>query len=623
MKKWYLALTLLLITACSSGAPPLPPSATPTLAYTPTPTMSAIAPTTTHSPAPQLALPSNDIHVLVLVPDQYGANHYLNRDNFELYGWDVTLAGVKNTVESCSSAFGFHRIPTTTMDVLASDIANVGQYDAVVISPVEGQTRSAYNDLLKSPAALELVNSAAEHGLALYAACAGVRVLAGADVIGGKRVAGEPRFQSEYVAAGALYVEGAPPPVIDGNIVTARRGRYYNTQNCEAIATAIESKTPGELGYPDRPSGSGSFEQAGAMWTRTFGASSAEGARSVYETSDGSLVIAGYTYSYGAGQADIYLLKTDSGGNEIWSQVWGGTGWEYGFSAAPTRDGGAILVGYTTSFGAGSRDIYLIKTDANGNESWAKTLGGAGLDVGMAVIGTSDGNYVVAGYTESFGAGESDLYLVKVSADGDKVWDKTLGGTGPELGLSLIEASDGNYVIAGATGSHSNNSDVYLVKTDAEGNELWAKTFNHYTYERGNAVVETSDGGYAIAGNTDSSSLMNAYLIKTDANGKELWAKTFLHSRFYDYANSIRQTSDGGYLVAGAAKSRETSKNDVYLVKIDAQGKQMWAKTFGGPGADWGSAIYPTSDGEFVIAGHTDSFGAGSFDMWLMKIKSE
>jgi len=623
MKKLLPVLALLLTSACSSGGTPLPPTATPTQAHTPTPTILAVTPPAPPSPTPKPVLPTNDIQALVVVPDQYGGSHYLNMDNFELYGWRVTLAGVENGVESCGYSYGFHRIPTMTVNVLVPDIADIGQYDALVISPAESQARSAYNDLLKSQAALELISSAAKQGLALYATCAGVRVLAAADVIGGKQVAGDEKFQSEYVAAGATYIEGKPPPIIDGNIVTARRGRYYNTQNCEAIALAIESKTPTGLEHPDHPSSSGSFEQAGTVWAKTFGGSSADGARSVYETSDGDLVIAGYTYSDGAGQADIYLLKTDSDGNEIWSKLLGGPGWEYSFSAAPTQEGGTILVGYTTSFGAGSRDIYLVKVDANGNKIWAKTFGGPGLDVGMAVIETSDEHYLVTGYTESFGAGESDLYLVKVNAAGEKVWDKTFGGTGPEMGLSLIEASDGNYVIAGATGSHSSNSDVYLVKTDTDGNELWTKAFNRYTYERGNAVIETSDGGYVIAGITDSSSLMNAYLIKTDADGKDVWVSTFVASRFYDYANAIRETNDGGYLIAGATKPRETSTNDVYLIKTDAQGKQVWAKTFGGTGADWGSAIYPTSDGGFVIAGHTDSFGAGSFDMWLMKIRGK
>ncbi len=312
----------------------------------------------------------------------------------------------------------------------------------------------------------------------------------------------------------------------------------------------------------------------------------------------------------------------------VWAQTFGGPGWEYGFEVSLTGDGGYIIAGYTTSFGAGSKDVYLVKTDAEGNEMWSKTFGGPALDVGMSVLEADDGGYVVAGYTESLGAGESDAYLIKTDAEGNEVWSHVYGGSGPEMGRSVDETSDGGYVIAGATGSYSDNSDVYLVKTDAEGNEVWSTTVSnpntHLNYDWSNMVREASDGGYIIAGNSDGDrDLMNVYLIKTDSEGNTVWAESF-GERFYDYGSAVYETSDGGYIVSGATKSALNGQNDVYVRVVDSEGAEVWTGTFGSEqGSEWGSAVCETSDGDYVIAGHTDSFGAGSYDVWLIRIDRE
>jgi hypothetical protein len=342
-------------------------------------------------------------------------------------------------------------------------------------------------------------------------------------------------------------------------------------------------------------------------------------------TSDGGSIIAGYTYSFGAGQADVYLLKTDFEGNEQWSRAYGGPGWEYGFAVSQTRDEGYVLAGYTTSYGAGSKDVYLLKTDSQGNESWSKTFGGPGLDVGRSVVETRDGDYVVAGSTESFGVPESDVYVIKTDSQGNELWSKTFGGSGPDVGQSVIETNDGGYVVVGASGSFdSGNQDVYLLKISPSGQQLWAKALNPGVYDWGKAVRETSDGGYIIVGDTTgpslaSGELLDFFLIKTDTQGHETWTTIFGRSDFYDHGNSVYETSDGGYIAVGTAKSG-SGNNDVYLVKVDAGGSVVWKDALGSRGSDWGSAVYVTKDGDYVIAGHTSSHGAGTFDVWLVKV---
>ncbi|MBF0303632.1 MAG: hypothetical protein HQK73_11375, partial [Desulfamplus sp.] len=169
-------------------------------------------------------------------------------------------------------------------------------------------------------------------------------------------------------------------------------------------------------------------------WLKTFGGTKSDYGRSVYPTRDGGFIVTGYTSSIGAGESDVYLIKTDSNGNEIWSKTFGGKSSDYGNSVYPTSDGGFIVIGYTYSIGAGESDVYLIKTDGNGNEIWSKTFGGEKNDYGNSVYPTSEGGFIVTGYTSSIGAGGSDVYLIKTDNNGNEIWSKTLGGKSSDYG---------------------------------------------------------------------------------------------------------------------------------------------------------------------------------------------
>jgi hypothetical protein len=309
----------------------------------------------------------------------------------------------------------------------------------------------------------------------------------------------------------------------------------------------------------------------GQGWETTFGGTSTEEGHSVQQTADGGYIITGNTHLGSGISYDVYLIKTDGSGIEQWSQTFGGTSGDYGVSVQQTTDGGYIITGYTSSFGNGNTDVYLIKTDANGNEQWTKTFGGR---KGYSVQQTTDGGYIIAGWTETFGNGNADVLLIKTDGSGTEQWTKTFGGTDNDCGYSVQQTSDGGYIIAGKTGSFGNGEDdAYLIKTDGNGIEQWTKTFGGTGWDIGASAQQTTDGGYIITGTTESfgNGYWDVYLIKTDGNGIEQWSKTF-GGTDNDCGNSVQQTTDGGYIITGWFGNVTNWSPDVYLIKTDGNG---------------------------------------------------
>jgi hypothetical protein len=356
---------------------------------------------------------------------------------------------------------------------------------------------------------------------------------------------------------------------------------------------------------------------------KAIGGPKSEEGLSLIQTSDGGYAITGYTYSFGAGGADVYVVKLDANGNLQWTKTIGGKNDDAGFSLIQTSDGGYAIAGYTSSFGAGGADVYVVKLDANGNLQWTKTIGGKNKDSGRSLIQTSDGGYLIAGHTESFGAGKDDVYVVKLDANGNLQWTKTIGGPSDETGFSLIQTSDGGYVIAGGTESFgAGEADVYVVKLDANGNLQWTKTIGGEYFDWGLSLIQTSDGGYAIAGSTKSfgTGEWDVYVVKLDANGNLQWTKT-ISGENDDRGNSLIQTSDGGYAITGYTTSFGAGEWDVYVVKLNANGNLQWTKTISVKNKGFSkSSIIQTSDGGYAITGETNSFGAGEADVYVVKL---
>ena len=363
----------------------------------------------------------------------------------------------------------------------------------------------------------------------------------------------------------------------------------------------------------------------GQGWEQTFGGIESDIGYSVQQTLDGGYVITGNTGSFGNGNSDVYLIKTDENGEEEWSQTLGGTGDDSSQSVQQTLDGGYIITGNTNSFGNGNSDVYLIKTDGEGNEQWSQTFGGTFNDYGKSVQQTLDGGYIITGFTNSFGNGSWDVYLIKIDENGDEQWYQTFGGIGVDEGFSVQQNSDGGYIITGRTGGSfgNNNYDVYQIKTDENGDEQWYQTFGGTGNDWGRSVQQTEDGGYITTGYTESfgNGSYDVYLIKTDENGDEQWYQTF-GGTGNDRGWSVQQNSDGGYIITGQTDSFGNYV-DVYLIKTDENGDEQWYQTFGGTDVDSGYSVQQTTDGGYIITGRTDGSNDIPYDIYLIKTDSE
>jgi hypothetical protein len=375
-----------------------------------------------------------------------------------------------------------------------------------------------------------------------------------------------------------------------------------------------------------------SFSVSGQGWEQTYGGSDEERGFSVQQTSDGGYITAGKTDSFGNGSFDVYLIKTDGSGVEQWSQTYGGTGDDVGASVQQTSDGGYIIAGWTYSFGNGSSDVYLIKTDGNGVEQWSQTYGGTNPDGGKSVQQTSDGGYIICGYTGSFGV-SYDAYLIKTDGNGVEQWSQTFDGSGSFDSFSSVQqTTDGGYIMCGYTDNYIdyyyNDDDVYLIKTDGNGVEQWNQTYGSgYYYEAGYSVDQTTDGGYIIVGTLESPYIGTLpagqiILIKTDSNGDEQWYQYYGISG-YEYGKSVKQTTDGGYIMCGHRGSFfADNSEDVYLIKTDGNGVEQWSQTYGETDTDMGFSVQQTTDGGYIIGGTSWSNETG-YDVYLIKTDSE
>jgi len=360
-----------------------------------------------------------------------------------------------------------------------------------------------------------------------------------------------------------------------------------------------------------------------ASWEASFGGTYIEKGYSVQQTVDGGYILLGVTMSKGAGQTDFWLIKTNSAGEMEWDKTFGGTMDDWGRGVKQTRDGGYILVGSTFSFGAGKADVWLIKTDVNGVKKWARVFGGAEVDLGCAVQQTTDGGYILVGHTQSKGAGRADVWLIKTNSTGIKEWERTFGGSRWDAGYSVQQTHDGGYIVVGHTKSKGEGeSDVWLIKADASGNKLWERIYGGRQEDVGRWVKQTQDGGYILVGWTKSKGSGGAdiWLIKTNAKGVRQWEKTF-GGVGNDWSRCVQQTQDGGYILLGSTASFTAEQSyDFWLIKTDATGNSQWDRMYGTPYWDRGRFLDQTQDGGYVLTGYKFTLKEQrDYQLWVIK----
>jgi hypothetical protein len=361
--------------------------------------------------------------------------------------------------------------------------------------------------------------------------------------------------------------------------------------------------------------------QTETYWQKVYEGANPNENRGIQQTRDGGYIIACSAMVNGFDSSNFYLLKIDASGNLTWKKTFGGTQYAVATAVQQTSDGGYIVTGGISPYAAGGWHVYLLKTDSSGNQMWNSTYGGTKEDFGSSVQQTRDGGYIIAGDTSSFGAGGYDVCLVKTDSSGKLIWQETYGGPEEDDGLSVQQTRDGGYIISGGSTSFGSGSfDVYLVKTDPSGKQLWQGTYGAGV---GESVQQTTDDGYIIGGSTGAFGAggTDFYLVKTDSSGKQMWNSTY-GGALDEGGFSVQQTTDGGYILGGETRSFGAGDLDVYLVKTDSLGRLMWQRTFGGSGLDTCTVVRQTSDGGYIVAGGTVLYKVYAYDVYVIKTDS-
>ncbi|MCW3084300.1 MAG: putative lipoprotein [Bacteroidetes bacterium] len=295
---------------------------------------------------------------------------------------------------------------------------------------------------------------------------------------------------------------------------------------------------------------------------------------------------------------------------------YGGNAADAGIASLPVT-GGFIIAGNTASFGAGGTDIYLLKINTHGDTLWTKTYGGENDDVATSIVQTTDNGFIITGYSNSF-SGSKDVYVISTDANGNVNWSKTYGTTSDDAGMAVKEDLMGGFIIAGYT-INAGEKDMYLVSLDAEGDLSWSKSYGTSNDDEANAVSITSDGGYFITGTSVSATNSDVYLLKTDAAGNKIWSEN-IGGTATDLGRSGQQTADGGYIITGATTG-VNGNQDLYLVKTDANGAVLFSKTFSGAGNNIGNVVKQNADGSYLIAGSISNV-QGNTDVCLIQTDS-
>ena len=339
----------------------------------------------------------------------------------------------------------------------------------------------------------------------------------------------------------------------------------------------------------------------------------------ICQTADSGFAIVGTTMLFSNIHYDVFLVKTDKYGKELWHRIFeygaGDTtydsGDDQGWDVLALNDGDIIVLGDTRAGGPGSISVFLSKWDSKGNEIWEKAYGGIYDDIAQHIILSSDGDFVLVGHTNNTSDQSENSMVMKIDPDGNLVWNKNYGTPGIESAYDIVQTPDGGYIFVG--NNQNPTANIYFVKLDASGNEQWQNTLTSSATSEGSVIQSTSDGGYIVSGYTlDQTFGMQGYLVKVDDKGQEQWAKSY-GGEHVDYFSSVVQTADNGYLAVGSINqyfSIQHTYDDIWLEKTDSQGNEQWRKRLGGALNDDGYDVIKTKEGGYAIIGITSSYSS-------------
>ncbi|MBM4197753.1 MAG: hypothetical protein FJ197_11805 [Gammaproteobacteria bacterium] len=403
---------------------------------------------------------------------------------------------------------------------------------------------------------------------------------------------------------------------VRGDCTDEQKSRLVAATNVDGLRRLLVAVEPTAATRPNEGSSSR------LLWARTFGGRAGDWSYAMTGTRDGGLAAAGRTESKGAGREDAWVVRLDGSGEKLWDRAYGGAAADRARAIIETRDGGLLVAGATESKGAGEFDAWILKLDARGELLWDRHYGGPGADWASAVVETRDGRYAIAAYTQDTLATAFDAWVLMLDARGELLWERRFGGAAEEWASAITETRDGLLAVAGHTESKgAGSADAWVLVLDAAGSLLWERTFGGSERDYASAIAATADGGVVVAGPTSSqgAGLVDAWLLRLDRQGDLRWDRTF-GGKADDWPRAVLERADGGYALSGYTMSQGAGQYDMWLLAVDATGRLTREEVFGGPANEWARSLVAMPDGGLAIAGDTWSQGEGLSDVWVLRI---
>ncbi|MBL0721692.1 MAG: hypothetical protein JJV88_03845, partial [Sulfurovum sp.] len=361
------------------------------------------------------------------------------------------------------------------------------------------------------------------------------------------------------------------------------------------------------------------------VWEVTYGGNDTDKAIGTIALEDGDIAVIGTCKSFDAQQSDICVIRVSSNGKTLWRKMLGGKNIEVASGITRASDGNILVTGTSRSFSKDrDRDIYVAKIALDGQGIWQNTFGGNRDEYGRAIAGTDDGGAIVVGETESFGNGYKDIFIVKIDKKGNMLSEKVMGGEKEELVRGLTRTLDGSLVMVGSREpDRAGDGDFFLLKMNQDAKKIWSRTYGGKYEDILNAVTPTIDGGVVATGYTRSFGSIQTDLsvMKFSKDGKLIWHKIYGYKR-YDFANAITMTRDGNFIIAGATDSMGEGVYDVYILALHQNGELFWSGLYGGRNTDIAYGVTRTSDGSIVVVGQSDS-KSNAKDFYMLKLKKD
>lgn len=357
------------------------------------------------------------------------------------------------------------------------------------------------------------------------------------------------------------------------------------------------------------------------QWSRNVGGNLEEIAYDIVQTSDGGYIVAGMKYIVNTFE-DIYVIKFSESGDVEWEKNYENSKKDFANSIMQAKDGGYIICGGTFSNTEGVSDYYIIKLDSAGNVQWERKFGDIQGEICEAVIQTMDGGYMAAG-GKWLNLYDRDMYLVKLDADGNLEWEKLIDGGNDDGAYDIQQTPDRGYIIAGYTRSLVDGDyNMFIVRTDSHGDTKWKSDFGGSGSDQAYSI-EQHRNGYIAAGYTKSyNEFSDVYVVDLNLDGEMVWEKSYGIDDTQEEARSIKNTADGGFILAGRTNQYAYGSFDAYLLKLDRDGNELWSQVFGGQNSDMGYAVLQSQDGGYVIAGQTKSYGSAG-DVYIVKTEGQ